>query len=586
MAVVLGINAVFHDPAAALVIDGQTVAAAEEERFSRIKHGKLAVPFSTWELPERSVRWCLTQAGVAARDVDVITYSYDPSLMVARPSPCNPRGPLAAQVTADDWEPLRTLYAERAPSFLESAFPGIDGARLRFVRHHVAHAASAYLAAPVADSAVLVLDGRGETCSHLAGHARDGKLEVLHSQALPHSLGLLYEELTMHLGFQRSSDEYKVMAMASYGRPCHLPVLREMVRTTGDGGFEVESVPWHDLAPPRRADGPWDQRHADLASSVQSRLEEILLELSSWLHGRTGERTLTMAGGVALNCVANSRLAAEGPFDHIWVQPAAGDAGTALGGALYAAQEVGDRPAPLKTVALGRGFSDDELESWLLNAALAYERPRDLAAAVADVLVANGVVAWFQGRSEYGPRALGHRSLFANAGDPDNLNRMNAIKGREQFRPVAPIVLTERAAAIFDGPLPSPYMLFTHRVRPEWRNRIAAAVHVDGSARAQTVDAEAEPLVHRLLQAVEDRCGVPVLINTSLNTAGRPMVDDPRDALECFGSAPVDVLAIGPFLVRRPAVSGTPRRPTAWVDEPTSAPAVAASAAAAAPPPS
>jgi carbamoyltransferase len=562
--VVLGVNAVFHDPAAALVIDGTTVAAAEEERFSRIKHGKPAVPFSTWELPERSVRWCLSQAGIGPADVDIITYSYDPSLLRTDPLSCGDAAAGPAQpggltpaagpesVTVDDWEPLRTLYVERAPSFLESAFPGMDGSRLRYVRHHVAHAASAYLAAPERDSAVLVLDGRGEIASHLAGRSRDGHLDILYAQELPHSLGLMYEELTMHLGFQRSSDEYKVMAMASYGQPSHLPLLRRLITTTGDGGFRVEPIPWDDFAPRRPADTAWTPAHADLASSVQHRLEEVLLDLARWLHGATGDTNLTMAGGVALNCVANSRLAAEGPFERIWVQPAAGDAGTALGGALYASQEIGDRPGQFTTAALGREWSDDDLEGWLLEADVTYEKPADLAAAVAEVLAANGVVAWFQGRSEYGPRALGHRSLLANPSHPDNLNRMNAIKGREQFRPVAPMVLAERAGEIFDGPLPSPYMLFTHQVRPQWRHKIAAAVHVDGSARAQTVDAEAEPLVHRLLQAVEARTGVPVLINTSLNTAGRPMVDDPRDALECFGSAPVDLLAIGPFLVRRP----------------------------------
>ena len=226
---------------------------------------------------------------------------------------------------------------------------------------------------------------------------------------------------------------------------------------------------------------------------------------------------------------------------------------------MYVSHQLGDRPQPFTTAGLGRGWSDVELEAWLRDADVVFERPEDLATEVADVLAANGVVAWFQGRSEYGPRALGHRSLFANPGHPDNLNRMNAIKGREQFRPVAPMVLAERAGEIFEGPLPSPYMLFTHRVRPEWRQRIAAAVHVDGSARAQTVDAADEPLVHRLLQAVEARTGVPVLINTSLNTAGRPMVDDPRDALECFGSAPVDLLAIGPFVVRRANALAAPR---------------------------
>ncbi|MDE3205969.1 MAG: carbamoyltransferase [Acidobacteriota bacterium] len=546
MAVVLGINAVFHDPAAALVIDGRTVAAAEEERFSRIKHGKLAVPFSTWEMPERSARWCLAEAGLRPEDVDAVSYSYDPSLL-----PTAERGGSADRLSVGEWEPLRTLYAELAPSFVESAFPGIDGSRLRYVPHHVAHAASAYLAAPFRDSAVLVLDGRGETASHLAGKVSQGELEVLSTQRLPHSLGLLYEELTVHLGFQRSSDEYKVMALASYGQPVHLELLRELIQTTDEGGFRVDPVPWGQLAPRRGTDSAFVSAHADVARSVQERLEEVIVELAHWLHRATGETRLAMAGGVALNCVANSRLAAEGPFARIWVQPAAGDAGTALGGALYVSHRLGDRPQPLPTAALGRGWSDSELEAQLVDAGVAFERPDDLVGAVADVLAADGVVAWFQGRSEFGPRALGHRSLLANPGRPETVDRMNAIKGREQFRPVAPMVLAERASDIFEGPFPSPYMLFTHTVRPEWRERVAAAVHVDGSARVQTVDAASEPLVHDLLEAFEARSGVPVLVNTSFNTAGRPMVDDPRDALECFGSAPVDLLAIGPFLLRR-----------------------------------
>jgi carbamoyltransferase len=456
-------------------------------------------------------------------------------------------------VTADDWEGLRTLYAERAPLFLRSALPGLDPACVRFVPHHVAHAASAHLAAPFPSSSVLVLDGRGERASHLAGRSVDGELQVLAAQPLPHSLGLLYEEVTDHLGFRRSSDEYKVMALAAYGRPVWLPELREAVRTTGDGGFTVAPVELDTLAKRRRKGEEWSSEHADLACSVQVRLQEVLLELASWLHAQTGDRDLTMAGGVALNCVANSYLAERGPFERLWGQPAAGDAGTALGAALHVAHALGDRVAPMPTAALGRGWSDEELEAWLATARVAYERPADLAGAVAEAIAANAVVAWFQGRSEYGPRALGHRSLLANATRAENLERLNNVKGREQFRPVAPMVLAERAAEVFEGVLPSPYMLFTHKVRPAWRERIPAVVHVDGSARIQTVDRAAEPLVARVLEAVERRTGVPVVVNTSLNTAGRPMVDDPRDALECFGSAPVDVLAMGPFLVRRAA---------------------------------
>jgi carbamoyltransferase len=541
MSAVLGVNAVFHDPAAALVVDGRIVAAAEEERFSRRKHGKACVPFSTWELPEQAIAWCLRRAGLAPGDLDAIGYSYDPAL-----------APAPDDITADEWEGLRTLYVERAPRFLASL--GLDADKVRFVAHHVAHAASAHLAAPFASSAVLVVDGRGERASHLAGHARaDGSLEVLAAQRLPHSLGLLYEELTEHLGFRRSSDEYKVMAMASYGAPRFLDALRELVRPSGDGGFTVAPVGWEAFAP-RLTDGEeWTPAHADLACSVQARLEEVLLELARWLHEQTGESSLTMAGGVALNCVANSRLWREGPFDAVWVQPASGDSGTALGAALRLARDLGDRVRAMPGADVGRSWDDDELEAALRTARVPYEHPPDIAEAVAEVLARDGVVAWFQGASEYGPRALGRRSLLADPRSAANVERLNDVKGREQFRPVAPMVLEQRAAELFDGPLPSPYMLFTHRVRHGWRERIPAVVHVDGTARIQTVSPLREPLVAAMLGAFERRTGVPVVVNTSLNTAGRPMVDDPRDALECFGSAPVDALALGPFLVRRPA---------------------------------
>ena len=542
---ILGINAVFHDPAAALVVDGITVAAAEEERFSRRKHGKPAVPFSTWELPEQAARWCLAEAGLSPSDLDAVGYSYHPDLA---PQP-------DGDITADGWEGLRTLYARRAPLFLKAALPGLDPAVVHFVPHHVAHAASAHFASPYESSSVIVLDGRGERTSYLAAHFVDGAHEVLATQELPHSLGLMYEEATEHLGFKRSSDEYKVMALASYGEPVWLRELREAVQTTRDGRFTVAPIDWSAFVPRRWSDEDWGPEHANLAASVQARLEEALLDLARWLHAQTGDRHLTMAGGVALNCVANSRLAAEGPFEGIWVQPAAGDAGTALGAALHVARELGDTLAPMPGAALGREWSDGELRAWLDAANVPFERPPDIAEAVAEILAADGIVAWFQGRSEYGPRALGHRSLLAHPGYAVNLERLNEVKGREQFRPVAPMVREERAHEIFDGPLPSPYMLFVHRVRPEWRDRIPAVVHVDGSSRIQTVDAEVEPLVARMLGAFERRTGLPVVVNTSLTTAGRPIVDDPRDALECFGSAPVDALAIGSYLVRRSSLT-------------------------------
>ncbi|MGP4050537.1 carbamoyltransferase family protein [Streptomyces sp. 2A115] len=538
---VLGINAVFHDPAAALVVDGETVAAAEEERFSRRKHGKRPVPFSAWELPEKSAAWCLEHGGVAAGDLDAVAYSFDPGLAL----PAHEMG------LNDPWDPLRLEYARQAPGFLAEALPGLDPEAVRFVPHHVAHAASAGPASPHPDSAVLVLDGRGESASHLAGRYEGDRLEVLATQALPESLGLVYEELTAHLGFLRSSDEYKVMALASYGKPRFLSFLRQQVHATGKGGFEAHGVDWEALAPARAPGEPWTQDHADLAASTQACLEEVLLELTHWLHGEAAGRALTMAGGVALNCVANSRIAAEGPFEDVWVQPASGDAGTALGGALHLAAGLGERTSPMPGADLGRGWTDEELRQWLDRAAVPYERPHDIAETVAEELARDGIVAWFQGRSEYGPRALGHRSLLAHPGRADNLERLNRVKGREEFRPVAPMVLAERAGKVFDGPLPSPYMLFVHDVAKSWRDRIPAVVHVDGTARIQSVDARQEPAVARMLSAFEQRTGLPVVVNTSLNTAGRPMVDDPRDALECFGSAPVDLLAIGPYAVRR-----------------------------------
>jgi len=539
---VLGINAVFHDPAAALVVDGQIVAAAEEERFSRRKHGKRPVPFSAWELPEKSAAWCLESAGLTPADLDAVAYSYDPAL-------CRPAGSLGLD---DPFDYLRITYAEMAPQFLAEALPGLDPAIVRYVRHHEAHAASAGLAAPFGDASVLVLDGRGEATSHLAGHYTDGKLEVLASQSLPHSVGLLYEQVTAHLGFLHSSDEYKVMALASYGTPRFAAELARLVYADGAGGFRTEPVDWDRLVKRRAAGEPLTGEHADLAASVQRVTEDLLLELARWLHGQTGARNLTMAGGVALNCVANSRLHREGPFDHIWVQPAAGDAGTALGAALSLASSAGQPTAPMPDAYLGRGWTDDELEGWLKTARWPYERPASIAQAVAAELAADGIVAWFQGRSEYGPRALGSRSLLAHPGRKENLDRLNAVKGREEFRPVAPMVLAERAAAIFQGPLPSPYMLFVHTVDPAWQDKIPAVVHVDGTARVQTVDRAEQPLLAEMLESFAALTGLPVVVNTSLNTAGRPMVDDPRDALECFGSAPVDVLALGPFLVRRP----------------------------------
>jgi carbamoyltransferase len=400
-----------------------------------------------------------------------------------------------------------------------------------------------------------VLDGRGEAASHLAGVYQRGELTVLASQELPHSLGYFYEEATAHLGFVRSSDEYKVMALASYGTPRFLDALRELVTVNDDGGFHVQRVDWPSFVPARRPEAPWNADHVDLAASVQIRLEEVVLELARWLYEHTGQPRLALAGGVAFNCVANTRLFADGPFHEIWVPPAAGDAGTAVGGALHLSRLLGAEPVPMSATDIGPRYDDEAIREALADAPVRAVRSTRLAEEVAASLARNELVAWFQGRAEYGPRALGHRSLLAHPGHVANVDRLNVVKGREAFRPIAPMVLLDRAVEIFArGPLPSPYMLFVHDVVDHWQTRIPAVVHVDKTARVQTVDPAAEPLLAAVLTAFAACTRLPVLANTSLNSAGRPIVNTPRHAVEllCCVRA-IDVLAIGPFLVRRSA---------------------------------
>ncbi|GAA1107641.1 carbamoyltransferase family protein [Nocardiopsis metallicus] len=552
---VLGVNAVFHDPAAALVADGRVLAAAEEERFSRREHGKEPVPFSSWELPVQAMRWCLDEAGLAPVDLDVVAYSYDPSLALPPGSEplSGPRPPLDPA-----WGQLRPLYAEHAAHFLAAALPGLQPARVTHVPHHLAHAASAALAAPPSgggreDSAVLVADGRGESTSHLAGfYSGAAQPRVLVRQPLPESLGLVYRELAQHLGFGAVGDEYKVMALAARGQPTMAGPLENRIAYRGDGLITASEVDWAALAPALPPGAEHTPQHADLAASVQNRVEEVLLALAGWLHEQTGRSRLTMAGEVALNHAANSRLARDGPFEEVWVQPAAGEAGTALGSALQTAADLGETVEPMPGADLGRGWDEDALAAVLDSARIGYERPDDLTAEVARALSEGALVGWFQGRSEYGPAALGRRSLLADPSRRENLDRIGRVRGEREFCPVASLVAAEHAPDIFSGgPLPCPYPLFEHHVAPRWRARIPAVVRPGARTRAQTVRAGDDPLTWRLIRDFGSRTGLPVLAHTELRRAGSPRVDSPRDALECFGSAPVDVLVLGPYLVRR-----------------------------------
>lgn len=568
----LGINAAYHDCAASLVRDGEVLAAAEEERFTRIKHGKRPVPFSTWQLPFHAIDYCLKEAGIALADVDHIAYSYDPKLLLGELAGNEtiqlPLEPSAHQSNwLSPWDPLflssivnapRQLAAG-APHHLRKRFKGVrhDGPfKWHFVEHHLAHEASAFLAAPFDECAVLTMDGRGEFATTSYGYYQDRRYRRIKQVDIPHSLGLLYEAVTDYLGFLHSSDEYKVMALASYGKPRFADRFREILQYTGKGNYVVHPAQWAELfGPARERSSEFTQHHMDIASSLQIVLEETVLQMVAWLHEQTGAENLAMAGGVALNCVMNARVRDRGPFKRVWVQPASGDAGTSLGAALWIdAQQRGmskQRAWRMEHAFLGPQFSDGEIEEFLQMSKVSYRRADDLSAEVAELLMQNKVIGWFQGRMEFGPRALGARSILASPLDASMQQRLNQIKDREDFRPVAPVVLEEAAAEWFVNGDVSPYMTFVYDVRSDREDRIPAVRHVDGTARIQTINRNQNPAYYDLVRAFGERSGVPVLINTSFNTRGEPVVCTPRDALESFFTTPLDALAIGSFIVEK-----------------------------------
>jgi carbamoyltransferase len=570
----LGINAAFHDPAACLVRDGVVLSAVEEERLNHVKHGKRPVPFSTWELPFNAIEYCLREAGITLTDVDHVAYSFDPRLLLGRWNdqatitlPLEPSAHPRPEEWLGVWDPLflaSIVNAPRhlsggAPHHLKERFRGArpDGPyRWHFVPHHLAHAVSAFHASPFQRAAVMTLDGRGEKATTGYGVGVGTELEWLGQVHMPHSLGLLYERVTEYLGFLHSSDEYKVMALASFGKPRFLTEFRDIVRIGPNGQYTIGELRLEErFGPVRQRGGPLEQRHYDIAHSLQVVLEESVLELASWLHRQTKEDNLCLAGGVALNCVMNARLRDRGPFRNIWVQPAAGDAGTALGAALWV--DVRERGARERTwvmdhAFLGPSYDEAEIEQFLQWSQLPYRRLHNLAEETAEILVRDRVIGWFQGRIEFGPRALGARSILASPIHADMQARLNEIKDREDFRPVAPVVLEEEAANWFEGARVSPFMLFVYDVKPDKADKIPAVRHVDGTARIQTINRSQNAPYYDLLKAFQKRTGVPVLVNTSFNTRGEPIVCSPRDAVESFWTSPLDALVIGPFLLEKP----------------------------------
>jgi carbamoyltransferase len=570
---VVGLSAFFHESACCLLRDGRLVAAAEEERFSRVKHDP--------RLPVSAFRYCLAAGGIGIGDIDCLAYYELPVEKLARQ--------LWAGVPAEAASDLAWLDPRQPERAIREGL-GYAGPLAAF-RHHAAHAASAFFFSGFREAAILTVDGVGEWATTTYGRGRAAAVECFEEVEFPHSLGLLYSALTAYLGFQVNDGEYKVMGLAPYGRPRHAEKVRALVAPLSAGQFRLD-MRYFDFvrgrrmyspalcellgAPPRRPGEAITGFHQDVAASLQAVLEELLLAKTRYLHARTGAENLCMAGGVALNCVANGRIASEGPFARLFVQPAAGDAGGCLGAAALAHYELAGGEASthgpgaatgegcalgerLRHVYLGPAWTAEEVAGLLAATgigALDFRgREAELVEAVAERLARREVVAWFHGRMELGPRALGARSLLAHPQDPEARDRLNRlIKKREAFRPFAPSVLADCAAEHFDLDHPSPFMLETCRVISSLD--LPAITHVDGSARPQTVDPAVAPRFAALLEAFRRRTGCPILVNTSFNLGGEPIVCSPVDALMAVGSSGIDALVLEDFLVERAALPG------------------------------
>ncbi|MFZ0428041.1 MAG: carbamoyltransferase [Acidobacteriota bacterium] len=568
MARVLGISAFYHDSAACLVEDGRVVAALQEERFSRLKHDSA--------FPERAVSAALRIGGRSMGELDCVVFYEKPFMKLERlldtyVRNC-PRGLASYLKAMPVWFREKLWIKEQIRRQLE-----FDGPIL-FADHHESHAASAFFASPFESAALLTLDGVGEWTTTSLGRGRGTRIELLSEVRFPHSLGLLYTAFTYYLGFRVNSGEYKVMGLAPYGTPRYEDLIREhLIQVNDDGSFRLDtryfnyetglrmtSRRFDELfgGPPRRPGSQLDQRHKDLAASIQKVTEDVVLKICGHLRRESGEKHLCMAGGVALNCVANGRILREAGFEDLWVQPAAGDAGGALGAALAVSygqmglesRVPGEAPGGHWNTLLGTAYADAEIRSVLDSHGARYERltEDDLLARTAAVLEQGGVVGWFQGRMEFGPRALGSRSILADARRPDMQDHINArIKYRESFRPFAPAVLEESVSDYFKLDRPSPYMLIVADVQDDKRGVIPAVTHVDGSARVQTVGRADNPRFHGLLRAFAQRTGCPVLLNTSFNVRGEPIIESPEQAYQCFMRTGLDLLVIGDFLLEK-----------------------------------
>ena len=598
MRTILGISADYHDSAAAILVDGELVAAVQEERFTRIKHDS--------SMPRNAITWCLDAAGTQrGSPVEVVFYekpltSYE--RILATHALVGTRGFRTLAAAVSKWSRSSLWVEARIEHILADI--GFPDPQVRFAEHHVSHACSAFYPSPFESAAVLTFDAVGEWATSSIAHGSDVGVRIIDELMFPDSLGLFYSAMTAHCGFEVNDGEYKMMGLAPYGEPRFVDALRsDVIDIAADGSVRLDQrffAYWSGTAmasrrladlldgPPLPRDSPPGQREADIARSTQLILEEAILSIAGHAHDVTGESRACLAGGVALNCVANARLLAEGPFDELWIQPAAGDSGAAVGAAYWAWHELGDHPRAITSGSdgmsggfLGPCYGNDEITRWLTDVGIEHKEMAgdELYALVADHLVDGAAVGWFRGRAEFGPRALGHRSILADPRDPTMIGRLNSsVKKREGFRPFAPAIMAEHAGEWFEPAGPSPYMLVTKQLKADRRivsredaekvdgsrgfsallsvprSEMGACTHVDYSARVQTVDESDNPSFHRLLDAFHRRTGCPALLNTSFNQSGEPIVLTPADALRTSAAVGLDLLVLEDCVVHPEAI--------------------------------
>jgi carbamoyltransferase len=558
---ILGISCFYHDAAACLLKDGIIVAAAQEERFTRKKHDN--------SFPINAINYCLEERKIGINEIDYIGFYEKPLLKFERV--------LSQHLQMFPWS-FWTFF-KTMPSWLNEKLrvPSIIRKKLKyegeilFIEHHLAHAASAYLASPFKEAAILTADGVGEWATTSLGFGEGNDITLLKEIHFPHSLGLLYSAVTAYLGFKVNNDEYKVMGLSAYGKPSYYDKFKEIIRLKDDGSYELDMdyFVYHyklampskkfieEFGPSRTPESEITERHKDIACSLQKILEEVLLKMLNHLYDETRSKNLCMSGGVALNTVANGKILKNTKFKNIYIQPAASDAGSSVGVALYIYNTIlgKKRKYVMKNIYIGSGFSTEHIREFLNKNRIVYKEYKDKGRLIKDTakfLYNNKIVGWFQGRMEWGPRALGNRSILANPCNPKMKDILNKrVKHREEFRPFAPVIPLENYKDYFEINHPSPFMLFTYPVRKEKRKIIPSAIHVDGSGRLQTLERSQNPMYYKLIKEFERLSGVPILINTSFNIRGEPIVRTPEEAYRCMMGTGIDYLIIDRFLIAR-----------------------------------